>query len=65
MAQVTCRGCRERDEQIEALERRVVELEALIHDLTPRVNNTNSGTPPSANPPFVPDHCALCGRRLL
>jgi transposase len=56
MAEVTCRGCLERDERIAALERRVAELEALVGDLTARLNTnaTNSGTPPSANPPGAP-----------
>jgi transposase len=56
MAELTCRGCLERDERIAALERRVAELEALVRDLTARLNTnaTNSGTPPSANPPGAP-----------
>src|SRR5947209_7337783 len=56
MAPVTCPGCLERDERIAALERRVAELEAIVHDLTARLgtNATNSGTPPSANPPGAP-----------
>ena len=56
MAKVTCPGCLERDERIAALERRVAELEALVRDLTARLgtNATNSGTPPSANPPGAP-----------
>jgi transposase len=56
MAEVTCRGCLERDERIATLERRVAELEALVRDLTARLNTnaTNSGTPPSANPPGAP-----------
>jgi transposase len=39
----------ERDERIAALERRVAELEARLG-----TNATNSGTPPSANPPGAP-----------
>jgi transposase len=56
METVSCPGCRERDERIAVLERRVVELEATVHDLTARLgtNATNSGTPPSANPPGAP-----------
>jgi transposase len=51
-----CPGCRERDLRIAALEGRVVELEALVRDLTSRLgtNATNSGTPPSANPLGAP-----------
>ena len=53
MATVTCPGCLERDQRIAALEHRVAELEALVRDLNARLgaNATNSGTPPSANPP--------------
>jgi transposase len=56
MATVTCPGCLERDERIAALERRVAELEATVRDLAARLgtNATNSGTPPSANPPGAP-----------
>jgi transposase len=56
MATVSCPGCRERDERIATLERRVAELEATVHDLTVRLttNATNSSTPPSANPPGAP-----------
>ncbi|HKB38772.1 MAG TPA: IS66 family transposase [Gemmataceae bacterium] len=56
MATVTCPGCQERDERIAALERRVAELEATVRDLAARLgtNATNSGTPPSANPPGAP-----------
>src|SRR5215472_4859363 len=56
MATVSCPGCLERDRRIAALERRVAELEALVRDLTARLgtNATNSGTPPSANPPGAP-----------
>jgi transposase len=56
MATVTCPGCLERDERIAALERRVAELEATVQDLTARLgtNATNSGIPPSANPPGAP-----------
>jgi len=51
-----CPGCRERDARIAALERRVAELEALVRDLLVRLgtNASNSGTPPSANPPGAP-----------
>src|SRR3954451_8791475 len=53
---VTCPGCRERDEQIATLARRVAELEATVRDLSARLgtNATNSGTPPSANPLGAP-----------
>jgi transposase len=49
MATVPCPGCLERDERIAALERRVAELEARLG-----TNATNSGLPPSANPPDAP-----------
>src|SRR5262249_11700754 len=56
MEAVTCPGCLERDQRIAALERRVAELEALVRDFLDRIgtNATNSGTPPSANPPQAP-----------
>lgn len=56
MDTVTCPGCLERDKRIAALERRVAELEALVRELRDRLgtNATNSGTPPSANPPQAP-----------
>jgi transposase len=56
MAEPTCPGCRERDEQIADLTRRVAELEALVRDLKGRLgaNATNSSVPPSANPPSAP-----------
>ncbi len=56
MEVVTCPGCLERDKRIAALERRVAELETLVRDLLDRLgtNATNSGTPPSANPPQAP-----------
>jgi transposase len=56
MATPTCPGCQERDERIATLERRVAELEATVRDLTARLgsNATNSGIPPSANPPGAP-----------
>src|SRR5215216_3077381 len=56
MAPVTCPGCLERDKRIAILEDRVAELEALVRELTARLNTnaTNSGTPPSANPPDAP-----------
>jgi transposase len=44
-----CPGCRERDARIVALERRVAALEARLG-----TNASNSGTPPSANPPGAP-----------
>lgn len=49
MATETCRGCRERDERLAALERRVADLEARLAS-----NATNSSLPPSANPPDAP-----------
>jgi transposase len=60
MATVTCPGCLERDQRIAALERRVADLEALVRDLTARLgtNATNSGLPPSANPPGAPEPVA-------
>ena len=60
MATVTCPGCLERDQRIAALEHRVAELEALVRDLNARLgaNATNSGTPPSANPPGAPEPVA-------
>ena len=56
MATVTCPGCLERDQRLAALERRVAQLEALVRDLNARLgtNATNSGLPPSANPPGAP-----------
>ena len=56
MTPMTCPGCLERDERIAALERRVAELEALVRDLTARLNTnaSNSGTPPSRNPLNAP-----------
>ena len=56
MATVTCPGCQERDERLAAFERRVAELQATVRDLNARLgtNATNSGTPPSANPPGAP-----------
>ncbi|HLX75156.1 MAG TPA: IS66 family transposase [Terriglobales bacterium] len=56
MATVLCPGCQERDARIAALEQQVAELQAAVRDLTARLgtNATNSGTPPSANPPGAP-----------
>jgi transposase len=56
MATVLCPGCQERDARIAALERQVAELKATVRDLSARLgtNATNSGTPPSANPPGAP-----------
>jgi transposase len=56
MTEVGCRGCRQRDDEIADLKRRVAELEALARELTARLgtNATNSSTPPSANPPQAP-----------
>src|SRR5436190_24229777 len=46
MAERSCPGCRK-------LQRRVAELEALVHDLQARLgqNASNSSVPPSPNPP--------------
>ena len=56
MAKVICPGCQERDARIAALERQVAEWQAAVRDLSARLgtNATNSGTPPSANPPGAP-----------
>src|SRR5262249_37781734 len=56
MTEVVCPGCRQRDDEIADLKRRVAELEALVRDLTARLgtNATNSSTPPSANLPQAP-----------
>lgn len=45
MAEPECPGCRERDARIDALERRIADLEARL-----KTNASNSSTPPSANP---------------
>jgi transposase len=45
MADPECPGCRERDARIDALERRIADLEARL-----KTNASNSSTPPSANP---------------
>jgi transposase len=49
MAKPICRGCRERDARIAALERRVADLEARLGQ-----HASNSSVPPSANPPAAP-----------
>jgi transposase len=56
MAERECPGCRERDEAIADLRRRVAELESIVRDLTARLgqNASNSSVPPSANPPGAP-----------
>src|SRR5262249_33793961 len=56
MATPDCPGSQERDARIAALERQVADLQALVRDLQARLgtNATNSGTPPSANPPGAP-----------
>src|SRR5262249_48490783 len=56
MATVSCPGCSERDQRLAALERRVAELGATARGLGARLgtNATNSGPPPSANPPGAP-----------
>ena len=48
-----CPGCRARDARIAELEQRVAELEARVRDLLARLD-TNSSTPPSANPLGAP-----------
>jgi transposase len=45
MPEPECSGCRERDARIDALERRIADLEARL-----KSNASNSSTPPSANP---------------
>jgi transposase len=56
MAEAMCPGCRQRDDEIADLKRRVAELEALVRELTARLgtNATNASIPPSANPPQAP-----------
>jgi transposase len=56
MSEASCPGCAQRDALIEALQRRVEELERLVKDLQARLgaNASNSSIPPSANPPGVP-----------
>jgi transposase len=49
----SCQACRERDQRIAALEKRVHELEAQLRQLLGR-NSSNSSLPPSANPPQAP-----------
>jgi transposase len=49
----SCPGCRERDERIAALEKRVKDLEAKLRQLLGR-HAGNSSIPPSANPPGAP-----------
>jgi transposase len=49
----SCQGCRERDQRVEQLERRVAELEAKLARFLGR-NAKNSSIPPSANPPGAP-----------
>src|SRR5262245_27800768 len=53
MSEPSCPGCVQRDALIEALRRRVDELERQVKDLQQRLgaNASNSSLPPSANPP--------------
>src|SRR5436190_5670750 len=53
MSEVSCPGCAQRDALIEALQRRVFDLENQVKDLQARLgaNASNSSLPPSANPP--------------
>ncbi len=53
METVACPGCRERDQRIAALEKRVAELEDQLRQFLGR-NASNSSIPPSANPPGAP-----------
>jgi transposase len=56
MAKRSCDGCRKRDALLDALRRRLAELEAEVADLKARLgrNASNSSLPPSANPPAAP-----------
>jgi transposase len=56
MSEPTCPGCRQRDEAIDALQRRVEQLAARVAELEARLaqNASNSSIPPSANPPAAP-----------
>src|SRR3954453_18574258 len=61
MSEVSCPGCAQRDAVIEALQKRVEELECLVKDLQARLGanaSTSSippsATPPAANPPAAP-----------
>src|SRR5215211_6613706 len=56
MSEGSCPGCVQRDAVIEALQKRVDELERLVKDLQQRLgaNASNSSLPPSANPPAAP-----------
>src|SRR5438477_12457391 len=56
MAKRGCDGCRKRDALLDALRRRLAELEAEVAGLQARlgVNASNSSLPPSANPPAAP-----------
>jgi transposase len=56
MSEPSCPGCRQRDEVIASLLRRVEQLEARIAELESRLaaNSCNSSVPPSANPPAAP-----------
>src|SRR5688572_31362335 len=56
MTEPACQGCRDRDEIIAALLKRVADLEAAVRDLQAKLNqnSTNSSSPPSADPLDAP-----------
>src|SRR5947199_236342 len=56
MDEVSCPGCRQRDERIAKLESEMPEVRAQLRELQARLgrNASNSSIPPSANPPQAP-----------